>query len=201
MDDDGGQNLVEFALLLPVLMYILMGIVQFGLIFNAYVTVNNAVREGARWGSIYVYDSTLSNASCSPDPGCKANDTARQNGMLDRLVAARGVLNIPATGSSNDSFDTGTSWTAGTVATDCFNQTPTPSTAMKRGDVTVCYTVPSDVSQNDAHRGYYMEVTAWYHQQVFVPLLDTFLPDDTTKASDQRSRWLRLPGRVTVVIN
>jgi len=80
---DEGQNLVEFALLLPILMYILMGIMQFGLIFAVYLTLNNAVREGARWGSVYVYDNNQTQAQ---------NDTARNNGFLDRLVDARGVL-------------------------------------------------------------------------------------------------------------
>ncbi|MBM4434461.1 MAG: pilus assembly protein [Chloroflexi bacterium] len=58
MSDDGGRNQVEFTLPLPILMCILMGIMQFGLIFAAYITVNNAVREGARWGSIYVYGAS-----------------------------------------------------------------------------------------------------------------------------------------------
>jgi hypothetical protein len=76
-----------------------------------------------------------------------------------------------------------------------------PSSAVKRGDVTICYTIPTGVTANDSRRGYYMEVTAWYHQQIFMPLLDAFLADDTTKASGEQSQWLRLPGRVTVVIN
>ncbi len=40
--------MVEFALLLPVLLLILMGIIQFGIIFNGQVTVTSAAREGAR---------------------------------------------------------------------------------------------------------------------------------------------------------
>ncbi len=189
--DDDGQNLVEFALLLPVLMYILLGIMQFGLIFAAYITINNAVREGARWGSIYVYDTTQS---------ATTNNTYRQDGVLDRIIEARGILNIPSKGSSTSQFDTGTAWAAGTVSTDCFITNPTPESAVKRGDVTICYTVPSDVQSSDARRGEYMEVTAYYHQSVFVPLLDAFLPDDPSKGSSG-SQWLRLPGRVTVVIN
>ena len=190
---DDGQNLVEFALLLPVLLYILMGIMQFGLIFAAYITINNATREGARWGSIYVYDSSTGQSQST-------NDTSRQNGILDRIVEARGILNIPTSGSTAN-FDYGSGWTAGVVATDCFVQSPAPSSATKRGDVTICYTIPTGVTANDARRGYYMEVTAWYHQAVFVPLLDTFLPDDTSKASGSQSQFIRLPGRVTVVIN
>ena len=37
-----GQSLVEFALVLMPLFVILLGIIQFGFIFNAYVTITNA---------------------------------------------------------------------------------------------------------------------------------------------------------------
>lgn len=46
--NEEGQSLVEFALLLPVLMIILLGIVEFGFMFNAKITLNSAAREGAR---------------------------------------------------------------------------------------------------------------------------------------------------------
>ena len=51
-----GQSLVEFALVMMPLFVILLAIVQFGFIFNSYVTITNASREGARIGTVYVYD-------------------------------------------------------------------------------------------------------------------------------------------------
>lgn len=50
--DQNGQSLVEFALILPLLLLIVMGILEFGLMFNVYLTINNASREGARLGSV-----------------------------------------------------------------------------------------------------------------------------------------------------
>ena len=47
-----GQSLVEFALILPLLLFLVMGIIQFGFILSGYVTVSNAAREGARVGII-----------------------------------------------------------------------------------------------------------------------------------------------------
>jgi Flp pilus assembly protein TadG len=47
-----GQSFVEFALVLPVLLIIIMAILEFGLMFNAYITISNASREGARLGSL-----------------------------------------------------------------------------------------------------------------------------------------------------
>ena len=45
-----GQGLTEFALMLPVLMLILLGALDLGRVYNAYVAIANASREGARYG-------------------------------------------------------------------------------------------------------------------------------------------------------
>jgi Flp pilus assembly protein TadG len=47
-----GQSVVEMALLLPVLLLILLGIIEFGRIYGAYMVINNAARDGARMGSV-----------------------------------------------------------------------------------------------------------------------------------------------------
>lgn len=43
-----GAALVEFALTLPLLLLLLVGIMDFGLAFQRYNALNNATREGAR---------------------------------------------------------------------------------------------------------------------------------------------------------
>lgn len=43
-----GQTMVEFALVLPILLVILFGILQFGVVYNDYVTLTDATRVGAR---------------------------------------------------------------------------------------------------------------------------------------------------------
>lgn len=45
---DKGSALLEFALIAPVLLMLLAGIIQFGFILNAKVVVNSASYEGAR---------------------------------------------------------------------------------------------------------------------------------------------------------
>lgn len=47
-----GQALVEFALLLPFIMLVLIGIVEFGRAWNAKQIVTDASREGARWAVV-----------------------------------------------------------------------------------------------------------------------------------------------------
>ena len=47
-----GQGMVEFALILPLLLLLMLGIVEFGYVFAAYSGMFNAVREGARYGVV-----------------------------------------------------------------------------------------------------------------------------------------------------
>jgi Flp pilus assembly protein TadG len=52
MKSDKGQSLVEFALIVPVLLLLLLGIMDFARIFHAYLTIDHAGREAAREASI-----------------------------------------------------------------------------------------------------------------------------------------------------
>ncbi|MBN1259754.1 MAG: pilus assembly protein [Anaerolineae bacterium] len=51
-----GQELVEFALVAPVLILLIVAIVEFMLVVLSYNTIANAAREGARYGSIHPSD-------------------------------------------------------------------------------------------------------------------------------------------------
>ena len=50
--NEDGQAIIEFALVLPILMAILLGIIQFGIIFNNYITLTDATRAGARKAAV-----------------------------------------------------------------------------------------------------------------------------------------------------
>jgi Flp pilus assembly protein TadG len=43
-----GQALVEFALVLPILLLLILGMIEFGWILNGKITLTTAAREGAR---------------------------------------------------------------------------------------------------------------------------------------------------------
>ena len=51
-----GQSLVEFALVLPLMVTVMLGIVDFGFVYFVRGSVENAAREGARYGSIHPTD-------------------------------------------------------------------------------------------------------------------------------------------------
>ncbi|HZR12661.1 MAG TPA: TadE/TadG family type IV pilus assembly protein [Acidimicrobiia bacterium] len=46
--EERGASLVEFALILPLLMLFVFGIIEFGGTYNNFVSLRNGVREGAR---------------------------------------------------------------------------------------------------------------------------------------------------------
>jgi hypothetical protein len=47
-DSERGAAIVEFALLLPILIVLVFGVVEFGRAYNASVTLTHASREGVR---------------------------------------------------------------------------------------------------------------------------------------------------------
>ena len=61
--DSRGSNAVEFALVVPLLLALLFGIVTAGFAFSQRISLNESVREGARYGAT----SLARQAPCSPD--------------------------------------------------------------------------------------------------------------------------------------
>lgn len=46
--NEHGAALIEFALIVPILLALLIGIIEFGWIYNGYISITGAAREGAR---------------------------------------------------------------------------------------------------------------------------------------------------------
>lgn len=94
--DQKGQSMTEFALVLPILALLLFGVIQFGLVFNNYLTLTDAVRAGARKAAVARHLS---------DPAGEAQ-TAVRNAATDLQQSS---LNVNVSVSP--------SWTAGAEAT------------------------------------------------------------------------------------
>lgn len=58
-DGEKGQNLVEFAMVVPIFLILVFAIVDFGMGFHAWITVTNAAREGARVGAVGADAATI----------------------------------------------------------------------------------------------------------------------------------------------
>lgn len=54
-----GQSLVETAIILPIFIILIMGIIDFGLLFNNYILISNAAREGARQAALGSDDASV----------------------------------------------------------------------------------------------------------------------------------------------
>ena len=147
-----GQSLVEFALVLTPLFLILLGIIQFGFIFNSYITITNATREGAREGSVYVYLQAQSQAS---------NDAARNAVILSTVKNSMNFLS-----TTSPWFTSGGTWTqSGETFTN--------------GDITITYVVPDTVTASDPRTGETVTVQVRYHQDLLIPMISALLPKDS----------------------
>ncbi|MEX0683107.1 MAG: TadE family protein [Dehalococcoidia bacterium] len=58
-EGEKGQNLVEFAMVVPIFLILVFAIVDFGMGFHAWITVTNAAREGARIGAVGADETTI----------------------------------------------------------------------------------------------------------------------------------------------
>jgi Flp pilus assembly protein TadG len=105
---EDGIALVEFALVLPVLLGVLIGILQFGLMFNKYISLTDAARLGAR---------SLSLGRGSPGNPCADAQTQLQNNEAVTLPDATVVPGYPVFGNSADNCGNPGSWNAGDSVT------------------------------------------------------------------------------------
>jgi hypothetical protein len=81
-----GQSLVEFTLLLPLLMFLLLGLLDVGRLYYAYVAVTDAASEGANYGA--------------RNPGDMTQIKLRASEALDGLVQV-GTDDVTITSSSD----------------------------------------------------------------------------------------------------
>jgi Flp pilus assembly protein TadG len=60
--------LVEFAIILPLILLLIIGIIEFGLIMNSYISIQHASREGARVGAVGGTDLAIQSAITDISP-------------------------------------------------------------------------------------------------------------------------------------
>lgn len=175
-----GQAMVEFAFVLLPLLLLIVGIVQFGLLFGANVTLTNAAREGARAGTIYVYDRSL-----TPDTRFR-NDAKR---CAEVVTAARQAFGFLSSSAPH--------FTATLSGGEC--PLPTGET-QTNGDVTISYcdhmttpdgdcpdtTDPDTACTLDTREGCLMRVTLHYRSDIIVPLIGPLLNTDANGRFSQR---------------
>ncbi len=115
-----GQSLVEFSLIIPILMSLVLGIAEFGVAFGTNMTLMEATREGARVGAVLV--SGANSLGCTGATGSASVDP-QVIAAVQRVIESPGsgidksrVLAIriyKADASGNDTTGSYNEWTLG----------------------------------------------------------------------------------------
>jgi Flp pilus assembly protein TadG len=179
-----GQAMVEFAAVLLPILLVIVGIIQFGLLLNANVTITNAAREGARAATIYVYTT---------DGG-----STRTTNDVDRCTAARtaatqafGILSTSSpnfTGSTSCSSGTDLNadglqdrWVNGDLTVSICASMATSSSPCPDTSVTASYCTQTEPE------GCLVRVEITYRSDIIVPLISALLPTDGNGRFVQRA--------------
>ena len=166
-------------MLLPVLLLI-VGIVQFGLLFGANVTLTNAAREGARSGSIYIYDRSISSNTRY------RNDAKRCGAIVTAATQAFGMLSTSAPHFSaplsggDCPIPTGETLTNGDITVSYCDHVTTPDGSCPDG------TDPDTTCIADTREGCLLRVTLTYRSDIIVPFLGALLSTDSNGRFVQR---------------
>ncbi|WP_234800974.1 TadE/TadG family type IV pilus assembly protein [Luteitalea pratensis] len=94
-----GAELVEFAFVLPVLLLVFAGIVDFGFLFQRYEVVTNAAREGARLATLpnYTQADVIARVNDYLNTGIGAGaDANATTTMVNTTVAVSGGPGVSA---------------------------------------------------------------------------------------------------------
>jgi TadE-like protein len=83
-ESEEGSELIEYALVLPMLLLVVLGIVEFGFLFQRYEVLTNAAREGARMAVLPGYNE--------PDVDARVVAYAAAAGVANPAVNAGNVL-------------------------------------------------------------------------------------------------------------
>jgi len=83
--EESGQSMAEFAVVLPVLVVVLFAIVQFGILFNNYITLTDAVRAGARAAAVSRNDADPTGTAVS---AVRASASGLNQGNLQPSVSS-----------------------------------------------------------------------------------------------------------------
>jgi len=165
-----GQAMVEFAAVLLPLLVIVVGIVQFGLLFGANVSLTNAAREASRAASIHRYVGTDTSST---------NGVNRCTAAINAATQAFGFLR-----NSSPQFSASAPCPVGSdLNGDCLHdrwlngdlEVSVCAAGVQPGDPCPGATTYCSV---DSGEGCLVRVGLTYNQSIVVPLLDRILDGD-----------------------
>lgn len=111
--DDRGAVAVEFALVLPLLLFIVFGLIDFGRAYNAQVTLTQAAREGSRLAALNqpniqartqaaatgLSPVSVTVTACAPGASPSANGTVTASYTFDFVTPVGAIAGLFGSGS------------------------------------------------------------------------------------------------------
>lgn len=94
-----GTAMMEFALILPILLLVVFGIINFGIVMFDQAIITNAAREGARWGAVNTTSTTKAN--CGPATATGNGDpcqVANHYASVGLVTFGTGTVSTSSTG-------------------------------------------------------------------------------------------------------
>jgi hypothetical protein len=119
--DDRGVAAVEAAIITPIFLLLVFGIIEFGLVFKDQLAITSAVRAGARI------------ASAEPRIATFADDAAAQVAQEGSALDMKDVKELWVYRADGSGHPQGAGGTFGSCSTDCIKYTWSGSTFVKSG--------------------------------------------------------------------
>jgi Flp pilus assembly protein TadG len=145
-----GQSLVEMAMVLPVLVFLTFGLLDFGRAYYFQVSITNAAREGARVGILNIYTGPQT-------PNCSTTN----NYATCPVQTDAGII----TAVNNELTYSGITPLSVTICP------PHDSTSSTAGCADTSNRVDKWVSGVGANQNYYVIVNVKYDFQLYTPLM------------------------------
>ncbi len=81
-----GQSMVEFALILPIIVLLLVGVFDLGRAFFSYIAITNAAREGARVVTFWPGKATVADVNTAIDTEIGASPMVDVGNIASRVI-------------------------------------------------------------------------------------------------------------------
>jgi Flp pilus assembly protein TadG len=150
---EGGQSLVEFAVMAIPVLLLLMGLIDFGFLFEKQVTLTNAARSGGRYASLH--PTAWSNLATAPS-----------NSIQGQIQLAGNNTTLP-----NDNTHIALTWYPNGSSTACGTYSQASNSVIYSGGYTqaTCMAIGNSVK---------IKVTNTY--QMLTPLISNLYPTGVT---------------------
>jgi len=122
--DERGTALVEFAIVVPLLILLVCGTIDFGLIFGGYQSMENGVESASR---------VISLDQVTPSPNCTGGPSPATANAVCNVVASLGNLE----GLNSNTLAVGICFVAPAATPSCGGATSAPGTSVSQ-DVEIC---------------------------------------------------------------